>query len=177
MSGIDVAAVEGVLVDRIRRVFPDDVALVCRYGSYARGTATARSDLDVFFIPATDRGREAAVAVLVGGLTVDFWAINWEWLERSARLEERGAPIVAEAQILYARSSQDRERFEGLRRSLRAIEGHGDPLHYTELSHDRLQSAYPPLHRLRQAAGAGDLTAARRAVVEIISVVCSAVAL
>ena len=176
MTALAVFEVADVLVERVRRSYANDVALVCCYGSYARGTATARSDLDLFFIPDTERGRDAALTVLVGGVTFDFWAIDWEWLERSARLEERGSPIVAEAQIMYAKSDQDRERFEDLRRSLATVATAGDPLRYAELAQHRLRRADTPLRRLQQASAAADDVECRRSAVDVVSIVCGVVA-
>jgi predicted nucleotidyltransferase len=177
MTFVDVFDVAAALVERVRREFADDVALVAYYGSYARGTATDRSDFDVFFVPATDRGREAALTFLVGGISFDFWAIDWAWLERSARLEERGSAIVSEAQILYARSDAEGERFEKLRRLLLAVQTDGDPHTCSVLADDRLGEAYLPVHALRRAARSGSLPDCRRAAVAVVSALCSALAI
>jgi predicted nucleotidyltransferase len=53
---LDVFVVAETLVNHIRSKCPDDIAIIAYYGSFANGTATKRSDLDFFFIPATSNG-------------------------------------------------------------------------------------------------------------------------
>lgn len=57
----DAMAIANILVDRIKRTYKDDIALVAYYGSYAQGKATSLSDLDMFFIPCTEKGFEQLV--------------------------------------------------------------------------------------------------------------------
>lgn len=55
---LDVFAVADIIVRHIKARYRQDVAIVAYYGSWLQGRATERSDLDFFFIPATERGRE-----------------------------------------------------------------------------------------------------------------------
>lgn len=50
----------------------------------------------------------------------DIWGISWQRLENFARLEEYNTTVLADAEVLYARTEQDRERFAALQRELAA---------------------------------------------------------
>lgn len=85
------------------------------YGSYLQGRATERSNLDFFFIPATDRGREVECQFVINGISFDFWPISWERAEGMAKSEEWNTTIIADCELLYVRSEEDRARFMKLR--------------------------------------------------------------
>jgi Nucleotidyltransferase domain len=103
-------AVAEVLAAHVRERCPNDVDLVAYYGSSARGTATAESDLDIFYVPAEGRDPPLAHSLLVGGRLVDFWPLPWPKLRGFADGTARGwafAPaVVADARPLYARSDE-----------------------------------------------------------------------
>ncbi|RKN83938.1 nucleotidyltransferase domain-containing protein [Paenibacillus ginsengarvi] len=112
---VDVFAVAGVIVKQIEVRYPEDIAIVGYYGSYLQGRATERSDLDFFFIPSTERGRQAELQFLIGGISFDFYPISWERAERMARFEDWNTTIIADCELLYVRSEEDRTRFMRLR--------------------------------------------------------------
>lgn len=53
---LNVFDVAQALIDHVEKEYSDEIAIIAYYGSYAQGTATRRSDLDFFFIPATGKG-------------------------------------------------------------------------------------------------------------------------
>ena len=69
-----------------------------------------------YFIPITDRGRRFARTFIYDGVGMDIWGIEWERMEQFAELNEYNITCLADAGILYARTPEDRERFEALRR-------------------------------------------------------------
>ncbi|MDQ8736060.1 nucleotidyltransferase domain-containing protein [Paenibacillus sp. LHD-38] len=103
------------LVNHVRANFPEDIALIAYYGSYAQGTAAKRSDLDFFFIPATSDGYRASLQFVLEDISFDFWPISWERAERMAAFEEPQTTIIANCEILYVRSDEDCARFLKLR--------------------------------------------------------------
>ncbi|MBP3962649.1 nucleotidyltransferase domain-containing protein [Paenibacillus lignilyticus] len=113
---LNVFDVAQTLVNHIRERYSEDVALIAYYGSYAQGTATPRSDLDFFFIPASERGSDASVQFVLHDISFDFWPISWERAERMAKFEEQNTTIIADCEILYVRSEEDRTRFLQLRK-------------------------------------------------------------
>ena len=115
---VDVFAVADIIVRHIKTHYPQDVAIVGYYGSYLQGRATERSDLDFFFIPATDRGRKVECQFMIDGISFDFWPIGWERAERMAGSEEWSTTIIADCELLYVRSEDDLARFMGLRETI-----------------------------------------------------------
>ncbi|QYR23589.1 nucleotidyltransferase domain-containing protein [Paenibacillus sp. sptzw28] len=111
--------VSDALVNHIRTSYPDDIAIIAYYGSYAQGTATKRSDLDFFFIPATSRGYRASIQFIVNEISFDFWPISWERAENMAALKEPNTTIIADCHLLYVRSDGDQARFMKLRDKIR----------------------------------------------------------
>ncbi|MCJ8012290.1 hypothetical protein MUG84_11150 [Paenibacillus sp. KQZ6P-2] len=115
---VNVFAVADIIVNHIKTHYPQDVAIVGYYGSYLQGRATERSDLDFFFIPATDKGRQVECQFIIDGISFDFWPIAWERAERMATSEEWSTTIIADCELLYVRSDNDYARFMGLRETI-----------------------------------------------------------
>jgi hypothetical protein len=103
-------AVAEVLAAHVRERYANDVDLVAYYGSWAWGTATAESDVDIFYVPADGRDPPLAHSLLVGGRLVDSWPLPWPKLRGFADGTARGwafAPaVVAYARPVYARSDE-----------------------------------------------------------------------
>ncbi|MCM3628670.1 nucleotidyltransferase domain-containing protein [Paenibacillus glycanilyticus] len=117
---LNVFEVAEALVNRITDKFPNEVAIIGYYGSYAQGTATKRSDLDFFFIPASPAGYRHSLQFIVSDICFDFWPISWERAERMAAFEELNVSIIADCKLLYVRSEEDRNRFMQLRQQIDA---------------------------------------------------------
>ncbi|TVR71861.1 MAG: hypothetical protein EA415_10895 [Sphaerobacteraceae bacterium] len=121
-------AIANTFVEHVRTSYPEDVALVVAYGSHVSGTPHDRSDLDIYFVPATERGREASLQFILDGIGYDFWPLGWERLEGIVRLNE--LPMIAavvDALILYSRAKPDTMRFAALQARMR------DQLHSSDL--------------------------------------------
>ncbi|WP_156177905.1 nucleotidyltransferase domain-containing protein [Bacillus sp. SA1-12] len=56
----EVFKIAEILVENLKTKYKVDIALIAYYGTYAQGRATKLSDLDMFFIPSTDRGFQAS---------------------------------------------------------------------------------------------------------------------
>ncbi|WLR54502.1 hypothetical protein LC048_19030 [Mesobacillus subterraneus] len=59
-----------ILIEKIKKDYRDDVACVVIMGSYIYGDSHSRSDLDLYFIPKTERG---------GSAREGFYH-RWNWL-------------------------------------------------------------------------------------------------
>lgn len=116
---LDVFKVADLLVSNAVEKCGDEIDIIGYYGSYAQGTATERSDLDIFYIPADGKNPPVGRTVLIDGLLFDFWAIDWETMKGFATGHIRGwslAPsLVYYTKILYSRSSVQNERFSQLK--------------------------------------------------------------
>jgi hypothetical protein len=103
------------LIEKIERDYRDDISLVHLHGSYAYGAEHDKSDLDIFFVPKTQRGYKLGCTFILDGIGCDLWALSWERLERIAAHEERTASVITDGKILWYSSDEDLKRFEKLR--------------------------------------------------------------
>lgn len=104
-------AIIQIILDTVKQKYPNDVDLVCCYGSYVNGTATEKSDVDFYFVPKTDKAWELSDTFILDGIGYDFWGIKWERLEKMATFDDTFVSLVAEAKILYSNSPKTEERF------------------------------------------------------------------
>ncbi|MBU1746889.1 MAG: nucleotidyltransferase domain-containing protein [Chloroflexi bacterium] len=109
-----------ILVAHAVQAHRGDIAIIAYYGSYAKGTASPTSDLDLFYIP-TEAGRAGSLCCqfIIDGLPYDFWPVSWEFAEsianaRSGRPWAVSASLIADAQVLYHRSPEELDRFLAL---------------------------------------------------------------
>ncbi len=101
------------VIDTVKEKYADDIALVVSH-------TTLRIDPDrpavSYFVPITRRGEEFARTFILEGIGYDIWGIPWERLERFAGLKEYNITVLADSEILYARTDADRARFEELKK-------------------------------------------------------------
>ncbi|MEC0129322.1 hypothetical protein [Paenibacillus pabuli] len=164
---MDVFSVADIIINRIKREYSQDVAIVGYYGSYLQGRATERSDLDFFFIPATTRGKELELQFIIDGISFDFYPIEWSRAERMAALEDWNTTIIADCKLLYVRSEEDRERFLQLRENIAAMK---DPSRAGALINQAehiLKDCFLILDKLRRAGASLNLSYSRTLAQEI----------
>jgi hypothetical protein len=83
-----------LLIEKISKDYKDDIALVVIMGSYIYGETHSRSDLDMFFVPNTERGYNLGFTFIIDGIGFDYWPISWERLEHIANFDERITSII-----------------------------------------------------------------------------------
>lgn len=103
-----------LLIEKVERDYAGDVSLIHIYGSYTYGDTHSRSDLDVYFVPKTERGYQLACTFILQGIGMDFWPLSWERLERIANYEEKTASMITDGRTIYYHSEEDQIRFEDL---------------------------------------------------------------
>jgi len=115
----DVFKIAEILVSHAVRAHKDEIALIVYYGSYAKGTASPTSDLDIYYVPDDGKAGSLSSQFIIGGLPYDFWGVPWRMLESivngSGRPWAVAASLVADTKVLYHRSQADLERFNGLK--------------------------------------------------------------
>ena len=105
------------VIRKIENEYKDDVALLLA----VRGHNTDDDQHGVcfdYFVPATERGYELAETFIIDGVGHDLYPRSWERLEDSVEMNDM--PMVLDgAEILYARSKEDEDRFLDMKRRLK----------------------------------------------------------
>lgn len=104
-----------ILIEKIKKDYPKDISLVHVHGSYIYNDTHNLSDLDLYFVPKTERGYNLGTTFILNGIGCDYWALSWERLERIANHEEKTSSIITEGKILYYNSDEDLARFNLLK--------------------------------------------------------------
>ena len=104
-----------ILIEKIKKDYKENVAVVVIMGSTIYGDTHSRSDLDMYFVVNDPRGNELGMTFIIDGIGFDFWPISWDRLERIASYDERITSIITEGRILYYSTEKDLSRFQDLR--------------------------------------------------------------
>lgn len=160
-----------LLIDKIKRDYKDEVAVVVVMGSYIYNETHSRSDLDLYFVINSPKGYELGLTFVIDGIGFDFWPISWERLERMANHDERVTSIITEGQIIYHGSQADLERFNALKASALDV---SDTKKFTEKSRKVFDQVYKSYFKLEDSI---DLTSVRRHGLNVIFSLTYALAL
>lgn len=104
-------------ISKIKNDFPDDIALLISVEGHALDSDCHGECFD-YFIPATDRGNELSTTFILDGVGHDLYPRSWQRIENMAEFRDDFHNGLADAIILYARSDEDREKFESYRQQL-----------------------------------------------------------
>ncbi|MHB1453653.1 MAG: hypothetical protein ACYCYM_06850 [Saccharofermentanales bacterium] len=104
-----------ILIEKIKKDYQDDIALLVVMGSYIYSEMHSRSDLDLYFVPKTERGNNLGFTFIIDDIGFDFWPISWDRLERIADFDEKITAIITEGKVLYYSSEADLMRFNELK--------------------------------------------------------------
>jgi len=116
----DVFKIADILMSHAIRVHGNEIALVVYFGSYASGTATSTSDLDIYYVPDDGKAESLRTTFVIDDLPYEFDFMPWKVLENIANAKARNpwavsASQIADAKVLYHRSDADLERFNALK--------------------------------------------------------------
>lgn len=100
------------VLDTVKEKYADDIALVVGHNTLRISDA---QQVMSYFVPITDKGRKFAQTFILEGKGFDIWGIEWARLEQFAALNEYNITCLADGEVLYARTPEDRERFESLK--------------------------------------------------------------
>lgn len=96
----------------VKEKYTDDISLVVSHPTLNMDSTAATVS---YFVPITAKGRQFAQTFILDGRGYDIWGIEWERLERFAALDEYNLTVLADSEILYARTPEDAARFETLK--------------------------------------------------------------
>lgn len=160
-----------ILIDKIKKEYKDDVAVVVMMGSHLYGETHSLSDLDMYFVVNTPRGYELGKTFIIDGIGFDFWPISWERMTRIANHDERITAIITEGQVLYYGSDADLARFNTLKTLALDV---SEPKKFIDKAQNVLKNAYKPYFELQSAQ---TLAQARKLGTQIVFAVTNALAL
>ena len=112
---MDLIKIAESLIAKIKKDYNGDVSIVHVHGSYFYKNTHELSDLDLYFVPKTERGFNLAKTFILNGIGFDYFALSWERLERIANHEEKLTALITDGEILYYHSEEDLERFNRLK--------------------------------------------------------------
>ncbi|MBQ2727348.1 MAG: nucleotidyltransferase domain-containing protein [Clostridia bacterium] len=107
------------ILGTIHEKYADDVAVLIVYGSAVNGTADEYSDLDMLYIPKTFKGRNLAKTFIMDGIGYDIWCGSWDTLHSMMAWEDMRVSILADSELVYAASAEDRQKYETMRDNAR----------------------------------------------------------
>lgn len=102
-----------IIAETIHKTYKNDIDIFAVYGSYVRGDAHEKSDIDFYFIPKTDKGYELHTSFILDDIGYDLWPLSWDRLESFA--EYKGmVSLIADAKVIYYGSDEDLSKFISL---------------------------------------------------------------
>ena len=106
-------------VKKIESDYRNDVCLLLGHKTLA-----LEKDADAvvfgFYIPATNRANGLARTFIIDGIGYDLFPVSWERIERMADVKDYNTTCLGDAEILWARNEDDRQRFISLQARLQA---------------------------------------------------------
>lgn len=102
------------IVKKVETEYKDDVSILVVYGSYINGNATEFSDVDLYYVPKTDKAHELRKTFIINGIGYDIFSMSWERVEGIADFNENLIPCVGNSQVLFCSSENEMLRFKQL---------------------------------------------------------------
>jgi hypothetical protein len=177
---INVFEVANALVSHVKQAYALDVAIVAYYGSYATGTASDRSDLDLYYIPDDGKADSLYRSFVLDGRAFEFWPVSWEFAEKIASGKHHWAvapSIIANARVLYSRSDADLARFDALKAKIADLQQPENKSILVARAWDAYKTAPFYFETLRLSCADQDISGARRMGCQLINVVLDCLAL
>ncbi len=104
-----------MVMERAKRDFPDDIAIIGLTGSFSTDDYHEKSDLDLIIINNTDRGWGISSCFILGDVGYDIYCTPWENIEAKADLDNPGISSLVDLQILYCAKPEYMDKFNAYR--------------------------------------------------------------
>lgn len=116
-----------MVVERARRDFPEDIAIIGLTGSFSTGDFYEKSDLDLIIINNTDRGWGISSCFILEDVGYDIYCTPWDTrIEDQANLESAMVSCLIDLQIIYCARPEFLERFNQYKQ--RALDALAQPI-------------------------------------------------
>ena len=101
-----------MVIERAKRDFPEDIALIGLTGSFNTDDFHEKSDLDLIIINNTPRGRGISYCFILGDVGYDIYCTPWEArIKDLSNLESPMVSHLADLQILYCAKPEYMDKF------------------------------------------------------------------
>ena len=116
-----------MVIERTKRDFPDDIAIIGLTGSFSTNDFHEKSDLDLIIINNTDRGWGISAGFILGDVGYDVYCTPWEpRIEAEANLDSTMISCLVDLKILYCAKPEYMEKFNTYRQ--RALDSLANPI-------------------------------------------------
>lgn len=173
----DLLKVMDIFLNKIKEDYADDVAIVGYYGSYAQGTQNPKSDLDIFFIPATERGWKLAHCFILDDIGMDMFAIDWDRANDIASFNETIVSVLADCKIIYYRSQEDLDKFEAIKEKVKLFCSPEKRALMRRKASDTFNKSFVSLYNLERLKATKDIVSARVEAFNILTMVFESLAM
>ena len=106
-------------IREIETKYKDDVCLLVHYNTLGLDPNTNQIWPSAY-TPRTSRANGLARTFIIDGVGHDLFPISWERWDRYAEFQDYNTTVLADARILWARTDDDRKRFEAVQARQRA---------------------------------------------------------
>jgi len=107
------------VINKIESEYRSDVCLLLEHKTLKLDKDMADTKFG-FYIPATNRANGLARTFIIDGIGYDLFPMSWERVENMADVKSYNTTCLGDANILWARSDEDRQRFISLQARLQA---------------------------------------------------------
>lgn len=163
---VDVFKVAAVFVDHAIKAHGGEIGIIAYYGSYALGMASPTSDLDLIYIPDEGKAATLAACFILDDICFDFFPIPWARAEGFSTGRTGwavGPALIANAQVLYARSEADLARFNALKAKISELQRPEQKPQMVQRALETFKTTVFHLGNLRLATLQADFASIRRA--------------
>lgn len=116
-----------MVIERIKRDYPEDIAIVGLSGSFSSNDFHEKSDLDLIIINNTDKGWEIMTCFILDDIGYDIYCTPWETcIEAQANLESFAVGCLLDMEILYCGDELYMKKLTSLRK--RALDVLAEPI-------------------------------------------------
>ncbi|WP_153977424.1 nucleotidyltransferase domain-containing protein [Paenibacillus xylanilyticus] len=116
-----------MVIERAKRDFLDDIAIIGLTGSFSTGDFHEKSDLDLVIINNTERGWEISDCFILDDVGYDIYCTPWDSrIQEQSTLESPNVSSLTELKILYYAKPEDLEKMNDFRQ--KALDALADPI-------------------------------------------------
>jgi hypothetical protein len=104
-------------IKKIVSNYKDDVCLLVAHDTFKLEKDLSGKSIS-YYVPATEKAYGLAKTFIVNDIGYDLFPMSWRRLERLANLDDSITSCLGDAQLLYSRNPEDKERFIALQKKL-----------------------------------------------------------